>query len=163
MRLGIHWRSGAAEELVVSRPIPVTVSRRTPARAVDLVRHLFERSDEEIVAELRSGGFLTGGGRPFDVDAVRWVRYAHSIPRPTQPPLLVPGEATVAEVASHLGITESAVYYWIERRQLETRRGPGGRLCVPFSAKVQEVCRQKVARSTRMKSRVQTLAAGGAV
>lgn len=163
VRVGIHWRSGAADEVVVLRPAPAPVSRRTPAGALGLVRRLCERSDEELVAELAAARFLTGAGRPFDVAAVRWVRYAHRIPAPPQPPLLAPGEVTVADVAAHLGVAESVVYYWISHAQLDARRGRSGRLCVSFPEEVQRACRQRVLDSAHMKPRIQTPTAGGAV
>ena len=160
VRVGIHWRSGASDELVVSRPAPACVSRRTSAAAIDLVRRLWERSDEELVVELAKADFVTGHGCRFDIAAVRWVRYAYNIP---SPPLLLAGEMTVAEVAARLGITADAVYQWIQRGQLDARRGPGGRLCVPFGSEAQEACRQRVLHSVHMKARTQTSTAGGVV
>lgn len=163
VRVGIHWRSGATEELVVSRPAPVYLTRRTPAAAVDLVRRLFDRSEEELVAALAAAGLLTGLGRPFDVAAVRWVRYAHHIPAPPSPPLLAAGEMTVAGVATEMGISRNAVYYWIQQGLLDARRSPGGRLCVPFPPEVREACRQRVVNSVHTEPPIQMHAVGGVV
>lgn len=160
VRVGIHWRSGATEDLVVSRPVPAHVSRHTPAAAVDLVRRLFDRSEEELVVELAAAGVLTGCGRPFDASAVRWVRHAHHIP---SPPLLAAGEMTVAGVAAQLGISRDAVYHWIQQGHLDARRGPGGRLCVPFPPEVREACRQRVVNSVHLEPPNQMHAVGGAV
>jgi len=160
VRVGIHWRSGASEEVVVCRPVPAPVSRRTVTGAIELVRRLSEHRDEQVVAELDAEGFRTGTGRPFDIAAVRWVRYAHQIP---SAPRLAPGEVTVGGVAACLGISDSAVYYWIAQGQLEARRDHGGRLCVPFPPTVEEVCRQRVLASAHMKPQIQTCAVGGVV
>jgi len=158
VRVGIRWRTGATEELVVFR----SGSRRTPAAAIELVHRLSECSDEELVTMLAAEGLATGAGRPFNVAAVRWMRYAHHIPAPPRS-LLAPGELTVAEVAARLDVADDVVYYWISCGQLDARRGMGGRLCVPFSREVEEACRQRVRRSMRIKPRTKTAAAGGAL
>jgi len=161
VRVGIHWRSGASEEVVVCRPVPAPVSRRTVTGAIELVRRLSDHRDEHLVAELNAAGFRTGTGRAFDIAAVRWVRFAHQIP---SAPRLAPGELTVTGVAARLGTSESAIYYWIEQGQLEARRDPDGHLSVPFPSSVEEACRQRVLTSVHMKRpQTQTAAVGGAV
>jgi hypothetical protein len=162
IRVGIRWRSGAAEELIVQRPARVWVARRTPPGAIALVSARSERRDDELVGELEAAGFRTGTGRPFDVPAVRWLRYAHRIPAPPGA-WLAPGAVTVADVARKLGIAEDAVYYWISRGQLDAHRDRRGRLGVPFPADVEAACRQRVQDSAHLKPRTQTLAVGGAV
>ncbi|MGI9149686.1 MAG: recombinase family protein [Chloroflexota bacterium] len=50
LRIGIHWRSGATEELLASRPDPANVSRRTPEGVIDIVACLGpDHNDEELV------------------------------------------------------------------------------------------------------------------
>jgi DNA invertase Pin-like site-specific DNA recombinase len=156
VRVGIHWRSGAAEELLVRRP----PGRRTCFGAIELVRQHRACRDEEIATALTTAGFSTGTGRPFDVAAVRWLRHVHKIHVPSP---LAPGEVTVADVAAALGITEGVVYYWIKHGQLDARQDDRGRWCVPFSVEVQETCRQWLVTSTRIKPRTIEHAAGGAV
>jgi hypothetical protein len=157
--IGIHWRSGATEELVVARP---PLAWRTPPGAVELITRLREKSNAELVTELAAAGFVTGGGRPFDRRAVRWVRRAYGIPAPREP-RLAPGEMTVAEVARQLDVPDDVVYYLIARHQLPARRRPSGRVCVAFSSEVEHACRQWMATSTRLKRRTQTPTTGGAV
>jgi hypothetical protein len=159
VRVGIRWRTGATEELVVFR----SVSRQTPPAAIELVRRLADRSDKELVAELAGAGLCTGTGRPFTVAAVHWIRYAHRIPSPPPTSFLAPGELTVTQVAARLGVDEGVVYQWIGHGKLGARHGAGGRLCVPFSHEGEETCRQRVRRSTRIRPRSQKAAAECAV
>ncbi len=159
VRIGIHWRSGATEELVVSRP---PLPWRTPPGAVELIRRLHEKSNHELAMELATAGFVTGGGRPFDHRAVRWVRKAYDIPAPREP-RLAPGEMTVADVARQLDVPDDVVYYLIARRQLSARRGPNGRVAVAFSSELEHACRQWMANSTHLKRRTRTSTTGGAV
>jgi Helix-turn-helix domain len=153
LRIGIRWCSGAVEEVVMRRWKSAVESRRTSADVVALVARLaLERPDAEIADALNVEGKTTGTGRPFDVEAVRWVRFGHRI---RARPLLGPDELTVDQVATHLGISASAVYYWIDHGQLEARRGAAGRLCVPFSSEVARTCRERVANSRHLPTRTQ--------
>ena len=156
VRVGIHWRSGAAEELLVRRP----PGRRTPLGAIELVRQQRACRDETIAKALAIAGFSTGTGRPFDVAAVRWLRHVHKIHIPSP---LAPGEVTVADIAATLGITEGVVYYWIKHDQLDARQDHRGRWCIPFPVEVQETCRRWLLASTRIKHRTPDVIAGGAV
>jgi len=161
LRVGIRWHSGATEELRTARRPSAMELHRTPAGAVELLRHLGPtRSDAELADELNQTGYLTGAGRPFDIKAVRWLRHVHHVPAPAS---FQAGELSVAEVAQRLGITANAVYYWIQHGQLTARRTPAGRWCVPFTPQVEAVCHQRVADSVHLKPPTQTAAAGGAV
>ena len=161
VQIGIRWRSGATEPVIVQRPKPASVARRTPAAALDFVRRHGPCRDQEMVAALNAAGLTTGTGRPFDLTAVRWLRFAYRIPSP--PPLGADGELTVANVATRLEIARDAVYYWIECGQLDARRDDRGRLYVAFSAEVEETCRRRVIASVHIKPRTPTCAVGGAV
>ena len=160
VRVGIHWRSGATEELLVRRPAPASITRRTPTGAIDLVRRLSDHRDDDLAAALNAAGFRTGTKQAFDIAAVRWVRFAHQIP---SAPRLAPGELTVTDVAARLGTSESAIYYWIEQGHLKARRDQGGRLNVPFPSSVEEACRYRVRASVHMQPQTQTCAVGGTV
>jgi DNA invertase Pin-like site-specific DNA recombinase len=161
VRVGIHWRSGATEELVVTRR--GFGHNRTSSEAVELVRRLADRSNEEVAAELRAAKLCTSTGQRFDMAAVRRLRYMYRIPStPTRWPLQS-GELSVREVAARLGISIHAVYYWIGHGMLPARRTEAGWCCIPFPPEVEQACRRMVANSVRMKPRTQTIAAGGAV
>ncbi len=59
-------------------------------------------------------------------------------------------ELTVGEVAAVLRISTNVVYYWIERRHVDARRGPGGRLFIAFGPEVEAACRARVAASVHL-------------
>jgi DNA invertase Pin-like site-specific DNA recombinase len=59
-------------------------------------------------------------------------------------------ELTVGEVAAVLGISTNVVYYWIERHHIESRRGRGGRLFVPFNPEIEDSCRARIAASVHL-------------
>ncbi len=163
IRVGIRWRAGAADTVVVQRPSTASQRWRTPHAAIEMVRSQAHLSDEEVVAALANAELKTGRGQPFDVAAVRWVRYAHHIPASPAPPLLEPGEATVAEVAAHCDVDTAVVYYWLQHGQLHGRRGPRGRWCVPFSSDVKRMCSEMVAHSVHIKNRSTLVTAGETV
>lgn len=161
VHIGICWRSGAAEELVVARPAPASVTRRTPQAAIDLIARLGpQRSNEQLAVELNATGLVTGTGRRFDAKTVSWLRYAYRVPSASP---FAPGELSVRDVAERLGVSDIAIYYWINHGQLQARRSAGGRWCVPFPPEVERECQQRVASSPRIKARTQPSTAGGAV
>ncbi len=161
VRVGIHWRSGATEALVVARPPSAAVSYRTPEPAVVLARRFGAQCDDvELAARLNAAGLRTGKGRAFDAAAVRWIRYAYDI---ASPPSLAQGERSVQEVASHLGISAGAVYHWIDTGQLVVRKTRSGRFAIAFSPATEEACRERVAQSSRMVCGTQDVAVGDAI
>ena len=148
--IGIRWRSGASEHIVRRRPPPQYEAVRTPSGATQFI---VERgpmlSNQELVTELNKAGFKTGMGRPFDITALQWVRYAYRVASPS---VFHPGELSVAEVAARLGISTGAVYDWIAWDYIAARRTPTGRLCVAFSTEVEAACRKRIADSCHIKS-----------
>ena len=158
--IGIRWHSGAHELLTVERPPRAQDARRTPTAAVELARRRGPRlNTHELAAELNAAGQRTGTGRPFDPAAAQWLRWRHRIPSPP----LAPGELSVREVAERLGISDSAVYYWISHDQLPARRGAANRLCVPFSPEIEQACQERIANSSHITTPTETATAGGAV
>jgi excisionase family DNA binding protein len=145
LRIGIRWRSGASELILTRRPPPQYEAKRTPTPATELIGQLGPyTSDQELVAQLNTRGVKTGMGRPFDVAAVKWVRYIRRVPAPSG---FQPGELSVDQVAARVGISADAVYYWIERGHLAARRTTGGRLCIAFTPEVEAACQKRVADS----------------
>jgi DNA invertase Pin-like site-specific DNA recombinase len=161
LRIGIRWQSGAAEQLDVERPARAQDARRTPTAAVEFARHRGpELNNHDLAAELNAAGHRTGTGRAFDLDAVQWLRWRYRIPAP---PPFAAGELSVRDVARRLDVSDGVVYYWITRGQLDARRGPANRLCIPFPPEVEQACRDRVANSVHLPAQVKIAAAGGAV
>jgi len=157
VQIGIHWRSGASDELTVLRPAAARSARH--ATALALIRRLAPTvSDAELAHQLNTAGHTTGAGRPFDPNAVRWLRWRNGI---ASPPPLTDSELGVRELAQRLGTSERVVYTWISHGRLQARRARRGRLAIPFNPEVERACRQRLANSPR--NRRENTAAGGAV
>ena len=116
-RIGIRWHTGVTDELTVDRPVHPGTARRSPAPAIDLVTRLGPTtSNDELVTRLNAAGHRTGHGRPFDIDAVQWIRHAYKIPVPDP---YGPGEISVAEAARRLDCSSGVIYHWIHTGQLD--------------------------------------------
>jgi excisionase family DNA binding protein len=147
-RIGIRWHTGVTDELTVERPVHPGTARRTPGGAIDLARRLGPAtSNDELVTRLNAAGHLTGRGRPFDIDAVQWIRHAYKIPVPDP---YRPGEISVAEAARRLGCSTGVIYHWIHTGQLTARRGSAGRFCIPWNAQAEAGCRSRIAQSAHL-------------
>jgi hypothetical protein len=60
------------------------------------------------------------------------------------------GEISVKQAAQILGIDADAIYNWLRLGQVPANTR-AGRWCIPWDAQTQEVYRQKVAKSFRLK------------
>jgi excisionase family DNA binding protein len=162
VRIGIRWHTGATDEITTGRPRPpIGPTVATPTAAVELIRALGPTtSNADLVTTLNQAGHRTGRGRPFDIDAVQWVRHVHHIPTPGP---LTPGEISVAEAAARLGITADAVYYWIKAGHLPAQRRPGNRLAITWTPQIEAACRARIASSGHLTPKSQPIPAGGAV
>lgn len=154
LRIGVHWRSGTTEELVVERMSRVTEWRRTSPAAIAFARQLGPGVDNAaLAAALNRAGHHTGAGRIFDGDAVASLRHHYGIASPT---LLVPGELTVRDIADRLGVNQGTVTHWITRGLLPARRGYSGRWCVPFGPEEEATWRRYVAASPQVHAKIDT-------
>jgi excisionase family DNA binding protein len=61
------------------------------------------------------------------------------------------GEVSVKHAAAQLGIPADAIYNWLLKGQVPARRAPGGRWCIPWDSETQQIYRQKVTKSFRLK------------
>lgn len=145
IRIGIRWHTGATDELHAARVVHPGTAKRTVPQAVEVIKRLGPTmSNHDLVTHLNTAGLRTGHGRPFDIAAVQWVRHAYHIPPPHP---YAAGEISVAEAAHRLGCSTSVVYYWIENAQLDARRGPGNRLCITWTPKIEAACQRRIAAS----------------
>ena len=147
-RIGIRWHTGAIDEVTIARRHSIVESRRTDLAAVDLVRSLGPtQTNEDLANRLNNDGYLTGAGRPFDVAAVANLRSYHHI---APVGVLAEGEITVGDAAQRIGVTTTTIYGWVHAGHLAARRGPGGRMCIPFDAEVERACQRRAATSVHI-------------
>jgi DNA invertase Pin-like site-specific DNA recombinase len=163
LSVGIRWRSGAAEQHTIQRPLKPADAKRTPSEVIELIERLApDHTNARIAEQLNAAAMRTSTGLPFDEKAVRWLRWRYRIlTEPSQ--LLRDGELTVAQVAERLTVSPGVIYAWISTGKLEARRGPANRLYIPFDADVEQDCRQRVANSVHLPRETKTRATAGAV
>ena len=75
---------------------------------------------------------------------MQWIRHAYHVPAPNP---YADGEISVADTARRLGTSIGVVYDWIKTGKLAARRGPGNRLCIPWSERVEAECRCRITES----------------
>jgi excisionase family DNA binding protein len=149
-RIGIRWRTGASDELRVSRAVHRGTALRSPSPAVDMVTRLGPTTGtNELVSLLNAAGMSTGHGRPFDAKAVQWIRHAYHIPAPNP---YADGEISVADAADRLAVSTGTVYDWIKTGKLAARRGTGNRLCIPWNEHIEAECRCRITESGHLNS-----------
>ena len=162
LRVGIRWRSGAAEQHTVQRPPKPADAQRTPSPAVELIRRLApDHTNTQIAEQLNAARFQTRIGDPFAAKHVQWIRWRHKIPYPTT--WAEDGELTVHQLAERLAVSAGTVYDWISTGKLVTRRGPANRLYIPFPSEVEQQCLARVQQSVHLPAETKIRAAGGAV
>jgi excisionase family DNA binding protein len=156
--VGIHWRSGASEQLTVLRPDAARTQRS--ALVLDVLRENGPtHTNAQLAEHLNRAGHLTAGGRPFDENGVRWLRWQHRIPAPSP---LHDDELGVHELAERLDVGDHVIYTWIRQGKLQARRAGRRRLAIPFDDDIEAACRQRLADSPRTRYRSQQLVVGGA-
>jgi excisionase family DNA binding protein len=157
-RVGIHWRSGASDELTMLRPGAARDARTAAVR--DILHELGPtHTNTQLAEHLNHAGHLTGTGQPFDEAKVRWLRWQHRIPAPSP---LAADELGVHELAQRLNVGDHVVYVWIQQGKLQARRAGRRRLAIRYDANIEAACRQRLADSPRTRYLNQQLVAGGA-
>ena len=143
--VGLRWKSGASEQVPVTRRKNAIQLRSTDPAAVGLARRIGPHVDNAaLAAALNDAGHRTGTGQPFDATAAGNLRNYHRIPYPG---LLEDGELTPRQVAGLAGVSTGTVHYWINSGYLAARRGPAGRWCIPYPPDVEQACRDRAASS----------------
>jgi hypothetical protein len=143
--VGLRWKSGAGQQVQVSRRKNAYQLRATSPAAIELARRIGPGLDNNALAgALNDAGHRTGTGQPFDGVAAGNLRSYHHIPYPG---LLEAGELTPRQVAQLIGVSTGTIHYWINAGYLTARRGPAGRWCIPFPPDVEAACRHRAAGS----------------
>jgi hypothetical protein len=143
--VGLRWKSGATQQVQVTRRKNAFQLRSTDPAAIELARRIGPGLDNNALAGvLNDAGHRTGTGQPFDGVAAGNLRSYHHIPYPG---LLEAGELTPRQVAQLIGVSTGTIHYWINAGYLAARRGPAGRWCIPFPPDVEAACRNRGAGS----------------
>ncbi len=143
--VGLRWKSGASQQVQVTRRRSAVQLRCTDPAAIELARRIGPGLDNNaLAAALNNAGHRTGTGQPFDGVAAANLRSYHHIPYPG---LLEPGELTPRQVAQLTGVSTGTIHYWINAGYLHARRGPAGRWAIPFPPDVEAACRDRAAGS----------------
>ena len=158
IRVGIHWHSGASDELTVLRP---RAARSQRAAAIhDLIReHGPTHTNEQLAERLNDDGYRTASDRPFTEDIVRWQRWHLRVPAPSP---LNDYELGVHDIAERLGVGDHVIYVWIKQGKLTARRAGHRKLAIPFNDEIEAACRQRLADSPRTRYLNPTTVDGGA-
>jgi DNA invertase Pin-like site-specific DNA recombinase len=144
--VGLRWKSGATQQMQVTRRKSAVQLRNTDPAAIVLARRIGPSLDNAgLAAALNAAGYTTGTGTPFTVDAAGNLRHYQHIPYPG---LLHDGERTPHQIADHLGVSTGTIHQWITTGVLPARRGPANRWCVPFPPEVEQECRDRAANSS---------------
>ena len=142
---GLRWKSGATQQLLVTRRKNAIQLRATDPAAIELARRIGPGCDNNALATaLNDAGHRTGTGQPFDGVAAANLRNYHHIPYPG---LLDDGELTPSQVAGRTGVSTGTIHYWINAGYLPARRGPAGRWAIPFPPETEAACRDRAAGS----------------
>ena len=141
--VGLHWKSGASQQVPVTRPPGIQQRNAGPA-AIDLARKIGPTCDNiTLAAALNQAGHRTGTGQPFTPASAANLRHYHHIPSATLPD----GELTTQQVASRIGISRATVHAWIKAGHLTAHRGPTQGWAIPFPPETEQACRERAATS----------------
>jgi excisionase family DNA binding protein len=147
--VGLHWKSGASQQIPVTRPRSIQQRNAGPA-AIELARKIGPTCDNiTLAAALNQAGHRTGTGQPFTPVSAANLRHYHHIPSATLPD----GELTTQQVANRIGISRATVHAWIKAGHLTARRGPTRGWAIPFPPETEQACRERAAMSARPSER----------
>src|SRR6266581_1921247 len=132
--VGLRWKSGASQQVQVTRRRSAVQLHCTDPAAIELARRIGPGLDNNALAgALNDAGHRTGTGQPFDGVAAGNLRSYHHIPYPG---LLEAGELTPRQIAHLTGVPPAPTPSWITAGSPPARRGRAGRWCIPFPPEV---------------------------
>jgi excisionase family DNA binding protein len=144
--LGIRWHTGAVDEITCDRR-----TNRNPTAALAIAHEMLEtHSDQQVADHLNTLGFKTGNARAFTAESVKHIRKQHGSDHPRSNPAL-PGEITVPEAASILGIHEATIYPWLRNGEMKARQARHRRWCIEWNETTERYWRERVTTSHHLK------------
>src|SRR5215831_1887194 len=145
----IRWQGGACTDVTVQLPPNIADRLRYPAAVVDRVRDLAHSLlDADIADQFNREAHASATGKPYTAKMIKWIRRCHCIPPAA---IKKPDELTVRQAAKHFGVSDSVIYYWIERSLLQARRLNGG---MPYWITLNAADEQKLRDRARNSSRI---------
>ena len=147
--LHLRWQGGATEDLGVQLPLKAADRWRYPEALVNQVRQRAQQqTDPQIALALNQAGLRSAKGRAFTASMVAWVRGQHHIPAPV---LQQPGELTVRQLSQKFAVSQSVVYYWLEKGLVTVRRPqPNGQMGITLTAQQEQELRAWATNSKRI-------------
>lgn len=108
----VRFRGGSTRTLVVPRPLPAPVARKTVPELVREIDELLgDHTIAEIVAILNEKGMRTGTGQPMNFTRINCIRLAYKLGSRYER-LRARGLLTTTEVGQRLGIEHHTVANW---------------------------------------------------
>ena len=149
VRIGIRWHTGATDELIADRPLstPARPSEARPRQSRWSAGSADHRQPRAGHPAQRRRADLPGTARPFDVDAVQWIRHAYKIPAPAPTP---PARSRVAQAARPAGLQHRRHLPLDPHRATDARRGAASRFCIPWNDQAEAGCRTRIAQSAHL-------------
>src|SRR6266516_4113179 len=107
LAVGLRWKSGASQQVPVTRRKNAIQLRSTDPAAIELACRIGPGLDNNaLAAALNDAGHRTGTGQPFDGVAAGNLRNYHHIPYPG---LLEDGELTPRQIAERIGVSTGTI------------------------------------------------------
>lgn len=159
IHIGIHWRSGASDQITVLRPAAARARRASEVQ--DLIRQLGPtHTNQQLAERLNADGHVTASGRPFTEESIRWMRWKHRVASPSP---FGEEELGVHDLAQRLDVGDYVIYKWIQAGKLQAQRIGHRKLAIRFNDEIEADCRQRLADSPRGRHLNQQAVAGGAI
>ena len=116
----IRWRGRSCTDTTVDLPRLIADRLRYTPEIVGKVRDLARQlSDAQIVEELNRQGLRSSRGLPFTLSMIKWIRFRYHVPAVSK---IRPGEITVRQLATRLGVSIHFVHYWIQQGLIQARQ-----------------------------------------
>jgi hypothetical protein len=117
----VRFRGGASTTLTLRRPRLPWEDRTTDPKVIQLIDQLArEHTDAQIAHVLNERRHLTGAGRPFDSNAVKWVRNVQKL-KSLKQRLLEAGWVTSTQLRTRLGVKRQTLRKWHLQGRVEAR------------------------------------------